>query len=104
MAAADDDWFACPNCGFELPTTATFCRECGASDDVGWNSASEDGDYDYDDHHDDDHDDDDFDDDDFNYDEFTAREFESVRYGQPVHWIAWGLLLMGLFYFASLFF
>jgi hypothetical protein len=66
---ARDDYFVCQCCGAELPTTATFCRHCGASDECGWGDdcrreeldlpvgyGAEDND-------------------DFDYDEFVASEF-----------------------------
>ena len=27
----------CPNCGEPLPHEALYCRECGASEETGWN-------------------------------------------------------------------
>ncbi len=54
----DADGFVCPNCGAEVAAGATFCRECGASDDSGW---GDDADVLYED--------------DFDYDEFVSREF-----------------------------
>jgi hypothetical protein len=66
-----DDYFICPCCGAEVRVGATFCRECGASDESGWNEEevgreddarpgdAADDDFDYD----------------FDYDEFVAREF-----------------------------
>lgn len=57
-ALSDAESFICPNCGAEVAAGATFCRECGASDDAGW---SDDGDDELDD--------------DFDYDEFVHREF-----------------------------
>ena len=53
-----DDYFLCPHCGAELPASATFCRECGSSEDSGWNKGDEHAR-----------------DDDFDYDEYVAREF-----------------------------
>jgi len=32
----NDDYFICPSCGAEVPVNAEFCRECGASDELGW--------------------------------------------------------------------
>ena len=52
--------FNCPHCGEELPLGTKRCRSCGASDDCGWEEAT-DGRYDIDD--------------DFDYDDFVAREF-----------------------------
>jgi len=62
----EDDYFVCPHCGADVPVHATFCRECGASDESGWGG----GDYDSNvgvstgcgDN-------------DFDYDEFVSREF-----------------------------
>ena len=64
-----DDYFLCEHCGAELRADASFCRECGASEDAGW-------------HTDEDWPDADSPtgyqaDDDFDYDEFIAREFPS---------------------------
>ncbi len=58
-----DDAFSCPHCGAPVSSTARFCRECGADDDVGWNDLpiEEGGAYDTDD--------------DFDYDDFVGREF-----------------------------
>lgn len=56
--------FDCPCCGAEVSAGASFCRECGASDDSGWNLENEEG----------------FaSDDDFDYDEFLDREFSITR-------------------------
>lgn len=61
----DGDYFVCPHCGSDVPAGASFCRECGASDESGW-------------------DDDEIadalpdayaPDTDFDYDEFISREF-----------------------------
>lgn len=63
----DDDYFVCPHCGADVLEHATFCRECGASDESGWGeedyAPDVDGSIGYDD--------------DFDYDEFVAREFPS---------------------------
>lgn len=32
---------SCMHCGAEVWDDATFCRECGASEDSGWNDASD---------------------------------------------------------------
>ena len=67
---AEDDGFTWPACGAELPAKAKFCRECGASEEFGWNEVGpgweeEDeelpGGY--------------SEDDDFDYDRFVEREF-----------------------------
>lgn len=55
--------FDCPCCGAEVSAGASFCRECGASDDSGWNLEEEEGFASADD---------------FDYDEFLDREF-SIR-------------------------
>jgi hypothetical protein len=31
-----DDYFVCPCCGADVRVGAVVCRECGASDDFGW--------------------------------------------------------------------
>lgn len=31
-----DDWFACPNCGAEVPAGAKSCPECGSDENTGW--------------------------------------------------------------------
>jgi hypothetical protein len=31
-----DDYFICPCCGAEVKVGAVVCRECGASDEFGW--------------------------------------------------------------------
>jgi hypothetical protein len=60
-----DDYFTCPCCGAELPSSVHFCRHCGASDDSGWgderDDPAHDGDFDLDDE--------------FDYDGFLRREF-----------------------------
>lgn len=56
--------FDCPCCGAEVAGNARFCRECGASDESGWNLEAEEG----------------FAaDDDFDYDEYLEREFGTAR-------------------------
>jgi ribosomal protein L40E len=32
----NNDYFICPSCGAQVPVNAEFCRECGASDELGW--------------------------------------------------------------------
>jgi hypothetical protein len=63
MVAPDD--FACPHCGAEVPAGSTFCRNCGASEDSGWDSDHDfqeaAGGYDQDDE--------------FDYQAYLAREF-----------------------------
>jgi uncharacterized membrane protein YvbJ len=54
-----EDWFACPCCGAEVACGASFCRQCGASEDSGWGDETDDY----------------GEDDDFDYDEFVRREF-----------------------------
>ena len=51
-----EDDFICPCCGADVRAGASFCRECGASDESGWT------------------DDEDWSDD-FDYDEYLRREF-----------------------------
>ncbi len=79
----EDDYFVCPHCGSDVPTGAASCRECGASDESGW-------------------DDDDgiagafseayAPDTDFDYDEFINREFpehaEPSAESQSTRWFA----------------
>jgi hypothetical protein len=69
----NDDYFICPCCGAQVRVGAVFCRECGASDEFGWD---EDGQgwedelptgYRTDD--------------DFDYDEFIGREFSGRATG-----------------------
>lgn len=70
------DYEVCEFCGEDVSVGATFCRECGASFDVGWT------DDDYDDEHDDEYDDDEFEDD-FEYDEYVGREFPEHAKKRP---------------------
>ena len=83
MSASNDDWFSCHHCGAALPVTATYCRECGASAESGWNDGEldEDGG------------------DDFDYDEYVSREFGQVRYRHPFQWVVWGMLALAVLYF-----
>ncbi|MCP4373978.1 MAG: zinc-ribbon domain-containing protein, partial [Deltaproteobacteria bacterium] len=30
------DYFACPNCGAEVPSKARACPECGSDENTGW--------------------------------------------------------------------
>ena len=55
--------FPCPCCGADVSAGAHFCRECGASEDSGWNEADEEPSGGY------------AEDDDFDYDDFIRREF-----------------------------
>ena len=32
----ENAYFVCPHCGAEVPASKHFCRECGASDEIGW--------------------------------------------------------------------
>ena len=50
----------CSHCGEPLKPSATFCRECGSSDESGWNETEEG-----------------FAEEEFDYDEFVQREFPS---------------------------
>ena len=52
--------FNCPHCGEPVPLNASMCRNCGSSDEYGWNESDAIAD---------------LGDDDFDYDEFVAREF-----------------------------
>ncbi len=61
----DSDYWVCPHCGEELSLHATFCPECGASEESGWTESDEWGEPDSSS----------VDDSDFDYDEFIAREF-----------------------------
>lgn len=79
--------FACPHCGAPVRADARFCRQCGASEDSGWNE------------------DDSLEEDvagyagadDFNYDEFIAREFPDHAdrpHGRGSRWWIVGLVLL----------
>ena|SRR5438067_1151215 len=62
----DQDFFICPCCGAEVAVGAPVCRECGASDEFGWDEGYWGDDelpagYSSDD--------------DFDYDEFVGEEF-----------------------------
>lgn len=59
-SSSSSDYFVCPHCGAELPPDATFCRQCGASEESGWGDEF-DGDV--------------ATEDEFDYDDFVAREF-----------------------------
>lgn len=61
--SSDDESDSCPNCGADLATGAVFCRECGASEDSGWNDDVIDTEAGY------------CEDEDFDYDDFIRREF-----------------------------
>ncbi len=87
--AKTDDYFICPSCGAEVRGGAKFCRECGASDDLGWD---EDGHWwedelptGY------------TPDDDFDYEDFIGREFpERLPPWSGRRWknMAFGLLVV----------
>lgn len=62
---SSEDYFVCPHCGADVPANKQFCRECGASDDFGWNE----------DAHWDDEISDGYGGDDFDYDDYLEREF-----------------------------
>ena len=66
-----------------MPQHATFCPECGASDQSGWNE--EDGW--------DDPESSDMDDSDFDYDEFIAREFpDQAQHPSGLRSLKWSLV------------
>jgi hypothetical protein len=72
--------FDCPCCGAEVSAGASFCRECGASDDSGWNLDEEEG----------------FaSDDDFDYHDFLDREFSITRPG-PRRQQVWRILTVAI--------
>lgn len=87
----DDDWFACPHCGAEVPRGARSCPECGSDEKTGW---AEDADkwgadiptgY--------------GEEDEFDYDEFIRREFGRGRKLSTKGWIiliVTALLMLGL--------
>jgi hypothetical protein len=62
---SESDYWVCPHCGADLAPRAGFCRECGASEDSGWNESEAWAEPNLGDS----------DDPDFDYDEFIAREF-----------------------------
>ena len=78
------DYFVCAHCGAEVACGSTVCRECGASEDSGWNDdqaawAEEQ-------------------EDDFDYDGFVRREFPShaaaARWGSPKVWLTAIIVLL----------
>lgn len=77
-----DDYFVCPHCGSDVPAGAAFCRECGASDESGW----EQDDYGTEEAFPDAY----APDADFDYDEFISREFpeyaKPTGRRQPTRW------------------
>jgi hypothetical protein len=86
-----------------LPTNATFCRHCGASDECGWGEEDDPDDLDLPGGYRED------DEDDFDYDEFVAREFPDQApegaYPQNRHFqmavivlVCIGLLASAIFY------
>ena len=72
MTGQDQDYFACPHCGADVPDSADFCRACGASEESGWEAeaswdeSSEEG---Y------------VEEEDFDYDDYLRREFP--EYAEP---------------------
>lgn len=76
---ANEDWFACGNCGTEVKASARSCPECGADDETGWRDA-------YDRFHSVPGVDDDFD-----YDEFVENEFGDKPKLKPkgMKWWVW---------------
>ena len=70
LRQGDDDYFPCPHCGAEMRVGSSFCRECGASDDSGWNEDRGDSAGGYGD--------------DFDYDDFIRREFPEHAEKKPV--------------------
>ena len=94
MAARNfaDATFPCPHCGSPVPSSAMRCRECGASEDCGWNEDFQD-DYEASD-------------DDFDYDQFVAREFpeDADRPASTGHkpWVKAVVLLLILTFLVTL--
>ncbi len=81
-----EDYFVCPNCGTELRINASFCRECGASEDSGWGDEWEDSGEWFDDPDEED---------DFDYDEFVRGEFpEHTETRARLNWIQWTVMIL----------
>ncbi len=70
----EDDYFVCPHCGADVPAPATFCRECGASDESGWGEDDDGSDVDASAG---------YEEDDFDYDDYISREFP--QYGDTAN-------------------
>jgi len=84
-----DRYFICPHCGSDVDKKAIFCRECGASEDSGWNTDDSLGSSDsYDG----------YGDEDFDYDEFLRREFPTQAPQNTAqgwrHWTAVAIILI----------
>ncbi len=64
-----EEEFGCPHCGELIPGSATFCRHCGASEEMGWNDDALGWDADHETGYAADGDED------FDYDSYVEREF-----------------------------
>jgi uncharacterized membrane protein YvbJ len=75
---AEDDYFVCPNCGEDVAIDSSFCRECGASGESGWEDEWSEDDSE----------------DDFDYDEFISREFPDHASMSPVRSLQRGFVVL----------
>jgi hypothetical protein len=72
----------CPNCGADVPRTATACPECGADEQTGWSDAARTDGLD-------------LPDDAFDYDEFVKREFgKEGPVPRGIRWFWWVIALV----------
>ena len=86
-----DSEYACPHCGATLAADASFCPECGASSDSGWDDDSESFAHDAEDE--------------FDYDDFVRREFPEQHTASPSlkTVVLWCIVILTLISFCVMF-
>lgn len=80
----------CPNCGADVPRHARACTECGADERTGWAEDADTSGLD-------------LPGDSFDYDAFVKEEFGSSPRPSGINWFWWGVAVVLLLVFISMF-